>query len=104
MMTSLRWSPFMPLALVTLLALGCTPLSDQRPDQVDRREAVLTTDVKGALIGSAQVSAASIRVDLEGGTLVLHGFVDSEGERFEALRIARRVAAGTPVEDRLEIR
>jgi|GEM_PF-2576448 len=88
---------------LTMAASGCATLDDKQLEQMARRDAVLTTEVKGALIASPQVGAASIRVTLEGRTLVLAGFVDDEGERAEAARIARRTAELT-IDNRLEVR
>ena len=92
------------LCLAVLSMTGCASLSDKDLEQVDRRDAVLTTEVKGALIGSSDVSAAAIRVELEAGTLVLSGFVASEQELEAAQRVAERAAPGQPIDNRLEVR
>jgi len=104
MMGLSEWRFVIVPIVLSLPVAGCLSLGGQHSEPAVRRDAVLTTDVKGALIGSPQVSAASIRVTLEGRTLVLSGLVDDERERAEAASIARRVAAGRPVDNRLDVR
>ena len=94
------------LACVLPLALGgCAgPRAsvDPAPPEVESVE----VDVRRALLESEDVGGAAIRVlvDEESGTVTLEGFVASEAERAEALRLAREALGGAAPVDALEVR
>ena len=64
----------------------------------------VTTDVKAALLAAPDIAAAAIGVRLDGETVRLEGFVDSESERTRALAIARETVPDRDVVDALEVR
>ena len=98
------------LALACALA-GCAAPGEGDVDQAPAETVALEVDVKRALLESDAVGGAAIGVVVgEGGdetgvrTLTLEGFVGSEDERAEALRLARGAAGGARVVDALEVR
>jgi hyperosmotically inducible protein len=70
-------------------------------DMVD--DSVIATSVKGELIGSKIVSGTDINVEVYKGHVQLAGFVDSEEQKAEAIRIAQRVEGTKKVNDRMVV-
>jgi osmotically-inducible protein OsmY len=59
--------------------------------------------VLDALIRDDAVPAYGVDVDVDGGTITLHGAVDSASQRDAAERIARRVRGVSELRNRLEV-
>ena len=105
-------TPGVALALTFVAALaGCAAPGEGDVDQAPAETVALEVDVKRALLASDAVGGAAIGVVVgEGGdetgvrTVTLEGFVGSEDERAEALRLAREAAGGARVVDALEVR
>ena len=105
-------APGVALALALACALaGCAAPGEGDVDQTPAETVALEVDVKRALLESDAVGGAAIGVVVgEGGdetgvrTVTLEGFVASEDERAEALRLARGAAGGARVVDALEVR
>ncbi len=90
--------------LVVASLAGCGALGTG-VEQTAPATATREIDVKRALIESGTVGAAAIRVSSgEDGTVTLDGFVGSEEERAEALRLAREALGGQEPIDALEVR
>jgi len=73
-------------------------------EPVGVQEAKTETTVKSALIGEPSVDAASIRVSLVDGAIVLTGFVGSDVESETAERLAREAVVDRTVINSLEVR
>jgi osmotically-inducible protein OsmY len=63
----------------------------------------LANDVKTALHSDPYFYDRHVTVSVEGGAVVLRGFVQSEVDLLDALRITRKAARGRPVVDDLRI-
>ena len=94
------------LAAVALVALGgCAVPGEGDVDQAPAETVAIEVEVKRALFESDAVGGAAIGVEVgEDGTVTLDGFVDSEAEREEALRLAREALGGREPVDALEVR
>ena len=94
------------LAAVALVALGgCASPGEGDVDQAPAETVAIEVEVKRALFESDAVGGAAIGVEVgEDGTVTLDGFVDSEAEREEALRLAREALGGREPVDALEVR
>ena len=86
-------------------ALGGCAAPGTSVEQAAPAVARLEVDVKRALVESDLVGGTAIRVLVDdAGGITLDGFVESEAERAEALRLAREVAGGVEPVDALELR
>ena len=84
---------------------GCALPGEGDVDQAPAETVALEVEVKRALLGSDAVGGAAIGVEVgDDGTVTLDGFVDSEAEREEALRLAREALGGRAPVDSLEVR
>ena len=63
----------------------------------------ITTRVKTAMLNDPAVGGLSIDVDTFKGVVTLSGRVKSQGERDQALSLARRVDGVTEVKDALQV-
>ncbi len=93
------------VVLSLLLTSSACSTVTREIEQVDKRTAQRTTEVKSALIASEEVDAAAIRVSVQDdGSLLLSGFVETEAERQAAMKAARNALQGGKVIDQLELR
>ena len=93
------------VVLSLLLTSSACSTVTREIEQVDKRTAQRTTEVKSALIASEEVDAAAIRVSVQDdGSLLLSGFVETEAERQAAMKAARNVLQAGKVIDQLELR
>ena len=93
------------VVLSLLLTSSACSTVTREIEQVDKRTAQRTTEVKSALIASEEVDAAAIRVSVQDdGSLLLSGFVETEAERKAAMKAARNALQGGKVIDQLELR
>ena len=92
-------------AMVLAIVLGGCAGPGTSVEQAAPAEARLEVGVKRALVESDLVGGAAIRVLVDDtGGITLDGFVESEAERAEALRLGREAAGGVEVVDALEVR
>jgi len=92
------------ILLGTALA-GCAAPGESDVDQAPARIVAIEVEVKRALLASDAVGGAAIGVGVdERGTVTLDGFVGSEAERTEALRLAREALGGAEPVDALQVR
>jgi osmotically-inducible protein OsmY len=87
-------------ALVIVAVLWCTHAAALEKTPSDRQ---LQEQVSNALESDPYFYAAHVFVSVKDGVIVLHGFVFSDWDLRDAIRIATRVAAGKRVVDDLEI-
>ena len=66
-------------------------------------DTTITTRVKTAMLNDPAVSGTSIDVDTYKGVVTLSGRVKSQGERDQALALARQVDGVTEVKDALQV-
>lgn len=93
------------VALALVAIGGCAAPGEGDIDQASAETVAIEVDVKRALLASDAVGGAAIGVDVgDDGTVTLGGFVSSEAERVEALRLARGALGGREPVDALEVR
>lgn len=76
---------------------------NQRPDQVERPDAWLTTKVQSKYFLDDEVKGRDIDVDTQNGVVTLNGTVNSEAEKRQAVALARNTEGVREVVDRLQI-
>jgi len=90
------------MVLATLVAAplvtGCGKTIGETID-----DTTITTRVKTAMLNDPAVGGLSIDVDTYKGVVTLSGRVKSQGERDQALALARKVDGVTEVKDALQI-
>lgn len=91
------------ICLFALLVQACG-VATRELEQVNAQQANTETAVKAALINEQSVNAASIRVSIDGDSIVLSGFVGTKTEFDTAERLARQNVQRLPVINLLEIR
>jgi osmotically-inducible protein OsmY len=92
-MTAL-WRAFAGLVAVLLVALASGCVSSSRADDAGESmgDAILTSQVKAALLIEPTLKSDEIKVDSYRGVVRLSGFVRSTAEEDTAIAIARGVA------------
>ena len=94
-----RWTT---LVLALTLALPLTAACGKTVGQtID--DATITTRVKTAMLNDPLVGGLRIDVDTFKGAVTLSGRVKSQGERDQAMTLARRVSGVTEVKDALQV-
>ncbi len=93
----------MILATVTSLALATPALAEKTTGQVVD-DSTIATETKAALIDKDKVSAGSLNVEVNKGTVQLAGFVDSEAEKAAALKTAHQIKGVVKVLDAMVVR
>jgi osmotically-inducible protein OsmY len=81
-------------------ALWC---GDARPTPSTLTDQQLQEEVTDALDSDRYFYSAHVNVSVKNGVIVLHGFVFSDWDLRDAIRIANRAAAGNRVVDELAI-
>ena len=89
------------LALVFLSACGTIT---QELQQEDAATAEITVKIKARLVESENVDAASVLVELKDDVVILSGFVASEEEATEVMRIAEQEAGEYTVNNELVVK
>ena len=84
--------------LAAPLVAGCGKTIGETID-----DTTITTRVKTAMLNDPAVGGLSIDVDTYKGVVTLSGRVKSQGERDQALSLARRVDGVTEVKDALQV-
>jgi len=102
---AMRVERWMGACLVAMILAGCATPGEGDVDQAPAANVAIEVDVKRALLDAESVGGAAIGVGVdEDGTVTLSGFVGSEAERTEALRLAREALDGREAVDALEVR
>ncbi len=92
------------LFLLPLMLAGCAGTATQESTGEYIDDTVLTSRVKGVLLGDPQVSGLSINVETFKGTVQLSGFVKAVSERNRAVQLARSVKGVRQVRNDILIR
>ena len=90
--------------LLPLMLAGCAGTATQESTGEYIDDTVLTSRVKGVLLGDPQVSGLSINVETFKGTVQLSGFVKAVSERNRAVQLARSVKGVRQVRNDILIR
>ncbi len=93
------------VAMAVLLAAGlggCASTATESNDQAVA-DSTITANVKAALVQDSDTRASNIMVNTIDGTVELTGFVNSRGQRREAMDVARNVAGVRYVRDELQV-
>ncbi len=101
----MRRSLFFYLILLTALILlcGCTA-ADLTGEPVGTEDSDLAVRVKAALIRSLELNAAPIDVESVEGGIRLRGFVENEGQKATAERIAGGVEGVSKVVNDIQVK
>ena len=86
------------MILAAPLVAGCGKTIGETID-----DTTITTRVKTAMLNDPAVGGLRIDVDTYKGVVTLSGRVKSQGERDQALSLARRVDGVTEVKDALQV-
>jgi osmotically-inducible protein OsmY len=90
------------LVAIAGLVLAGPALADKTAGQtID--DSTIATEVKAALIDKDKVSAGSLNVEVNKGTVQVAGFVDSQGEKTAALATAGKVKGVVKVLDAMVV-
>ena len=98
-MSNLR---MMTWATLASLVLATPALAEKTTGQVVD-DSTIATETKAALIDKDKVSAGSLNVEVNKGTVQLAGFVDSQSEKAAAMKTAQRVSGVTKVLDAMVV-
>lgn len=90
--------------LLPLMLAGCAGTATQESTGEYIDDTVLTSRVKGVLLGDPQVSGLSINVETFKGTVQLSGFVKTVSERNRAVQLTRSVKGVRQVRNDILIR
>jgi hyperosmotically inducible periplasmic protein len=94
------------IVAVALLAAaglgGCVSTATESNDQAVA-DSTITANVKAALVQDPATRASNIMVNTLDGTVELTGFVNTRGQRHEAVDVARNVAGVRDVRDELQV-
>lgn len=91
------------LLLLVLLLSACGTFT-QELDQEDSVSAKVTVSIKASLVEADRVDAAAVLVELNDQTVVLSGFVASEEEAAEVIRIAEQEAGEYTIQNELVVK
>jgi hyperosmotically inducible protein len=91
-------STLLALAITIPLTLACGKTVGETID-----DATITTRVKTAMLNDPAVGGLRIDVDTFKGTVTLSGRVKSQGEKDQAVLLARRINGVVEVKDALQI-
>jgi BON domain len=90
-------------AIVLVAVLCCTPVAALDEGTSALADQQLQEEVTNALESDRYFYAAHVFVSVKDGVVVLHGFVFNDWDLRDAIRIAKRIAAGKRVVDDLAI-
>lgn len=90
------------LAALTSLAFAVPALAEKTTGQVVD-DSTIATETKAALIDKDKVSAGSLNVEVNKGTVQLAGFVDSAAEKDAALKTAHHISGVVKVLDAMVV-
>ncbi|HKL52784.1 MAG TPA: BON domain-containing protein [Wenzhouxiangellaceae bacterium] len=86
------------------LAMGCAnPWADDSA-KLENQDAVAAVRIKAALIAEPGLAGSAIDVEIDNGKALLTGFVESEAQSREAVRVARLQQGVSTVVNRLVVK
>ncbi len=89
--------------LVLASTFGATACSTTQPPGEQVNDAALTTKVKAKLAADPEINPFKIDVDTDNGMVTLRGRVDDQGDRSEAVKLARETSGVRGVHDELSV-
>lgn len=93
---------FVALFMASLAGCASTQKHSSAAEYID--DAVITTKVKAALFGDADLSAAEINVETYNGEVQLSGFVSTKAQIAEAVRVTKTVNGVRKVRNSLQLK
>lgn len=97
-----KYTNFILVLFITLMMLGCAP-SPERDTETYANDAWISSKVKSKLLADPEVSGLDIQVETFNGVVQLSGFVASEAQIQEAIKLTRSVEGVREVENKLEV-
>jgi hyperosmotically inducible protein len=108
---NLRTLGIMLVSAATILVAGCGKSNDQsvmKPATTsvgtDIDDSVVTTRVKAALLGDADVKSFDLKVETRKGVVQLSGFVDNQGQVDRAVTVTRGVEGVKNIENSITLK
>jgi osmotically-inducible protein OsmY len=90
------------VVLAGILGCAATSTSEGTGEYVD--DSAITTKVKSAMLGSSGLKSTDIHVETFRGVVQLSGFVDSEAQRDQAVRVAQGVGGVKSVKNDMRVK
>jgi osmotically-inducible protein OsmY len=91
------------ISIVFVLSCGSVAVSHEAPAKTTPADQLLQEQVTDALESDRYFYSAHVNVSVRNGVIVLHGFVFSDWDLRDAIRIANRAADGNRVVNDLAI-
>lgn len=88
---------------VLAATFGATACSTTQPPGEQVNDAALTAKVKAKLAADPEINPFKIDVDTDNGMVTLRGRVDEQGDRDEAVKLARKTSGVRGVHDELQV-
>ncbi|MDO8861800.1 BON domain-containing protein [Haliea sp. E1-2-M8] len=101
---SMKSFPTFILAAMLALLVGCASTSDQEGTGEYFDDTVITTKVKAAIFADDNLKSAEINVETFKGVVQLSGFVSSQADINQAVRLARDVEGVKSVNNDMKLK
>lgn len=98
-----RFSAFFGVVVLAGI-LGCAATSTREGTGEYVDDSAITTKVKSAMLGSSGLKSTDIHVETFRGVVQLSGFVDSEAQRDQAVRVAQGVDGVKSVKNDMRVK
>jgi osmotically-inducible protein OsmY len=98
-----RFSAFFGIVLMAGI-LGCAATSKKEGTAEYVDDSAITTKVKSAMVGSSGLKSTDINVETFKGVVQLSGFVDSEAQRAQAVKVAQGVSGVKSVKNDMRLK
>jgi len=99
--TTARYPAMLALLVILLAPLVAAACGKSVEETID--DGTVSTQVKTALVGDAEIGGLRIDVDTFKGVVTLSGSVKNQAEKNQAVLLARRTSGVTEVKDALQI-
>ena len=103
-MTQFKLFPAFFLAVALALSVGCASTSTQEGTSEYLTDTALTTKVKAAIFTEPTLKSAEINVETFKGVVQLSGFISSQADINNALRVARGVDGVKSVKNSMRLK
>lgn len=101
---SMKSFPTFILAAMLALLVGCASTADQEGTGEYIDDTVITTKVKAAIFADENLQSAEINVETFKGVVQLSGFVGSQADITQAVRLARDVKGVKSVKNDMKLK
>jgi osmotically-inducible protein OsmY len=98
-----RFSAFFGVVLLAGI-LGCAATSKKEGTAEYVDDSAITTKVKSAMVGSSGLKSTDINVETFKGVVQLSGFVNSEAQRAQAVKVAQGVSGVKSVKNDMRLK